>query len=505
MASGNDIAVLVVTEAGLRLATKLRRLFPEFTVYAHSPLAAEGMLSFDRVGEIVDQLYGKVRAFVFIMASGIAVRTLAPLLTDKKSDPGAVVIDETGEFVISLIGGHEGGANTLAARIAAGLGGRAVITTGSEAAKPLVVGVGCRKNASAESIIAGIDESLNAAGFSRDDIKCLATVEDKKGEAGLLAAAECLSVPIRFITKDEIRRRGRWTEASPAARRALGIDGVCEPAALLTLEDSTLILPKQKFGDVTVAVAAANGHDRPGKGFLALVGISQGGERLTPEAVNALSEATDIVGYTTYIKAIDGLIQGKSVHKSGMGGELDRAGLAVRLARAGRKVAVVSSGDAGIYGMAGPVLEVLGEDDEDMDIRIVPGITAASAAAAAVGAPLMNDFAVISLSDLLTPWPVIEKRLEAAAAADMVIVLYNPRSRGRADRLSRASALILKHRAPKTPAAIVRNAGIAPEVRFATLAGLPCDIVDMRATVIIGNSETRMVNGRMITGRGYRL
>lgn len=237
-----------------------------------------------------------------------------------------------------------------------------------------------------------------------------------------------------------------------------------------------------------------------------VVGIGPGdGDQITPRARAALLAAEVIIGYDTYLGLLsDEILAGKEVFRSGMHKEVERCRLAVELARSGKKVAVVSSGDPGVYGMSGPVLEVLGE--AELDVEIVPGVTAATAAAAFLGAPLNNDFAVVSLSDLLTPWPVIERRLAAAAAGDYVTVLYNPKSKKRREQFAKAVEIFLRHRKGETPAGIVRNAGRpGEEVIVTTLRELPEQPVDMLTTVIIGNSQTFTVNGRLVTPRGYRL
>ena len=189
-----------------------------------------------------------------------------------------------------------------------------------------------------------------------------------------------------------------------------------------------------------------------------------------------------------------------------MGKEVERAQTAVDKAKEGKLVVMVSSGDPGVYGMAGVVLEVAAKDKTPVPVEIVPGVTAATAASAILGAPLVSDFAVISLSDLLTPWEKIERRLEAAASADVSIVLYNPQSQGRVEPLARAYEIMLKYINPKTPVGIVRQAG--REGQTATVSTLKdmlnCDI-DMVTTIVVGNSATKIVNGKMVTARGYDL
>lgn len=246
-----------------------------------------------------------------------------------------------------------------------------------------------------------------------------------------------------------------------------------------------------------------------------MVGVGPGGpEDLTPRARRALEEADLVIGYRTYVDLVSTIIAGKEVRAYPMKSELERAEAALDAAARGRQVALVSSGDPGIYGMAGPVLEMLGElpgEDgnetaETLQVEVIPGVTAASAAAALLGAPLMNDFAVISLSDLLTPWEVIARRLEAAAAGDLVIVLYNPASRKRTRQFSEAGRIIRRHQPGDTPVGIVRNARREEESRLITsLDAMSEQVVDMATTVIVGNSQTVLAANRMVTRRGYRL
>ncbi|HET6419743.1 MAG TPA: cobyric acid synthase, partial [Geobacteraceae bacterium] len=243
---------------------------------------------------------------------------------------------------------------------------------------------------------------------------------------------------------------------------------------------------------------------------LFVVGIGPGDlKHMTYEAREAIESAEVVVGYTTYLKLVEPLLGGKEIFSSGMTKETERCREAVRLASDGRTVALVSGGDAGIYGMAGLALELANDPASAPlaapEIVIVPGISALQAAASVLGAPLMHDFAVISLSDLLTPWEMIEKRLEAAAAADFVTVLYNPRSKGRTRHIDLAREILLAARSPRTPIGIVRNACRDGEEKIVTtLADMPIDRIDMFSLVIIGNSATFVDrHGKMITPRGY--
>ena len=242
-------------------------------------------------------------------------------------------------------------------------------------------------------------------------------------------------------------------------------------------------------------------------GKLYVVGLGPGAlDHLTPAAGAAIAAAETVVGYKTYLDLIPELLAGKEVVSSGMLKEVERCRQALQLAAEGRTVALVSSGDAGIYGMAGLALELQPTEAPGIAVEVVPGVSAVQAAAARLGAPLMHDFAVVSLSDLLTPWPLIRRRLEAAASADFVLALYNPKSRGRTTQLGEAAAILLRHRSPATPIGIVRNACREGEtVTVTDLVGLGAAEVDMLSLVIVGNSQTRVDGaGRMVTPRGYQ-
>ncbi len=228
-----------------------------------------------------------------------------------------------------------------------------------------------------------------------------------------------------------------------------------------------------------------------------------GGADLTGRARAALEGCDLIVGYTAYIELVKLDFPEKEVLSTGMRREVDRCRAAVEAALTGRDVAVVCSGDSGVYGMAGLIYEVAQEYDP-IEIEVVPGITAACGGAAVLGAPLTHDFAVISLSDLLTPWEKIEKRLSAAAQADFVICLYNPSSRNRPDYLQRACDILLRDKDPNTVCGTVRNIGReGEEGKLLTLAQLRDTQVDMFTTVFIGNSQTKVLGGKMVTPRGY--
>lgn len=244
-------------------------------------------------------------------------------------------------------------------------------------------------------------------------------------------------------------------------------------------------------------------------GKIMLVGLGPGAvEHMTGRARAAIAEADTIIGYVTYVRLVADLIDGKEVIKKSMTEELDRAIEALDRAKQGKKVALISSGDAGVYGMAGPTFEVLFQagwtPESDIEVEIVPGASALNTCAALVGAPLTHDFCAISLSDLLTPWPTIARRLDAVAYADFVVALYNPKSGRRTRQIQEAQRIFLRHRDPETPVAIVKSA-FRPKQRleFTTLEKMAEADIGMLSTVLIGNSNTFIQGGLMVTPRGY--
>ena len=245
------------------------------------------------------------------------------------------------------------------------------------------------------------------------------------------------------------------------------------------------------------------------KGKILLVGFGPGGEeQMTYRARAAIEEADVVIGYTTYIKLVRDLLDGKEVIRKGMTEEIDRCLEAYDAARAGKVVALISSGDVGVYGMAGPTYEVLMQHgwspDSDIQVEVVPGATALNACASLVGAPLTHDFCSISLSDLLTPWPTIRKRIDAAGAADFVIALYNPKSGRRTQQIVEAQRILLRHRSADTPVAIVKSAYRRRQhIQMTRLAEMADRDIGMLTTVLIGNSSSFVKNGLLITPRGY--
>ncbi|MFF1517421.1 precorrin-3B C(17)-methyltransferase [Streptomyces sp. NPDC058305] len=367
----------------------------------------------------------------------------------------------------------------------------------------LVVGVGASRGAPVEEVLGLVGEALADAGLSVGSIAELATVDAKSEEPGILGAAGRLGVPVVTHTAAELAAV-TVPNPSEAPLAAVGTPSVAEAAALVG--GGELLVPKRKSvrADGSPAMATVAVVRRPARGRLAVVGLGPGArDLLTPRATRELRRASVLVGLDQYVDQIRDLLRpGTLVLESGLGAEEERARTAVAEARRGRAVALIGSGDAGVYAMASPALA---EASDDIDVVGVPGVTAALAAGAILGAPLGHDHVSISLSDLHTPWEVIERRVRAAAEADIVVTFYNPRSRGRDWQLPKALAILAEHREPVTPVGVVRNASRPDESsRVTTLGSLDPAIVDMMTVVTVGNTATREIAGRMVTPRGYR-
>lgn len=559
------VGLVTATAAGGRAAQRLAQAWPGRTRAYAGPVA-----------QTLRQAFAECDAVVAFVATGVAVRLLAPHLRDKHQDAGVVCVDEAGRYAVALLGGHGGGANDLARSVATVLGAEAVVTTATDAAgipglddlgwpvegdlaavtralldgspvqvlgdavwplpalppeagpyavhpvatvrvtdllldraprtvvlRPpsLVVGVGSSSGVDAAEIGALVDGVLAGAGLSPSSVRCLATAEVKAHEPGILAlAAErgwpLVTHPVMALAAVPV------PHPSEVVRAAVGTPSVSEAAALLgdgTLRDPELLVGKTASAMATVAVA----RHRP-RGRLALVGLGPGARDLmTPRAVSELRRASVVVGLDQYLDQVRELLRpGTRVLESGLGAEEERARTAVAEATAGHAVALVGSGDAGVYAMASPALAYAGVD---VDVVAVPGVTAALAASALLGAPLGHDHASVSLSDLHTSWEAIERRLHAVAEGDFVVNLYNPRSRARRHQLPRALEILATRRPPSTPVGVVRDASRPNQsVLLTTLAELDPQDVDMLCTVVVGSSRTTVVSGRMVTPRDYR-
>jgi cobalt-precorrin 5A hydrolase/precorrin-3B C17-methyltransferase len=365
--------------------------------------------------------------------------------------------------------------------------------------KSLVVGVGSARGVSASEVSALVETALAAGELAPESVRCLATADLKADEEGILTAArergwEVVTHPAEALAAVAV------PNPSEVVRAEIGTPSVAEAASLLSAgPGAELVVPKRKSAMATVAIA----RQRP-RGRLSVIGLGPGArDLLTPRAVASLQRASVVVGLDQYVEQVRDLIRpGTRVLVSGLGQEEERARTAVAEASAGNAVALVGSGDAGVYAMASPALEFAGTD---IDVEGVPGITAAVAASNLLGAPLGHDHAYISLSDLHTPWEVIERRVIAAAEGDFTVCFYNPRSRARDWQLTKALSILAGHRPPETPVGYVREATRDGEtMTLTTLADLDPARVDMLTVVVVGSSRSRTVAGRFVTPRGYR-
>lgn len=376
--------------------------------------------------------------------------------------------------------------------------------------KSLVVGVGAARGVTAEEVLDAVDRALAEGGLSPLSVARLASVEAKADEVGILEAARRRGWPVVFHAAADLAAV-EVPNPSEIVRAEVGTPSVAEAAARFDGPDrplAELLVAKVKSAPVITGEApratAALARLAP-RGRLALVGLGPGArDLLPPRAAAELRRASVVIGLDQYLDQVRDLLRpGTEVRATGLGSEEARAKDAVETARSGRAVALVGSGDSGLYAMASPALDLFAALD-DADVVGVPGVTASLAASNILGAPLGHDHAVVSLSDLHTPWPVIERRIRAAAEGDFVTVFYNPRSKGRDWQLGRALEILAGHRPPTTPVGCVRNAS-RPDERswIAELAAFDPAQVDMYTVVLVGSSQSRVAAGRMVTPRGY--
>ena len=569
------ISIIHVSAAGGALAQKIKSLFPEARIFSFKGV---------RDLQTFAGIWKGAGALVFVGAAGIAVRTIAPFIKSKKEDPAVIVLDEKGQNVISLLSGHEGGANRMVREISAFIGANPVITTATDLngltavdlfaqgnglsietpallpalstkhlnkrslnvytdiklelpedyiqvstpeeadvfvtdkifefdnekpgfylrPKSIVLGIGLNSGTQAAEIEEAVALALKVARLAMGSVKLIATHEKKTKEPGLIEFASKYGLPLTGYSSDELNTVS-GVARSDAAMKALGAQAVAEPAAILAaggVDGKALVMGKRAERNVTVA--AARKRDKNVK-ILYVVGSGPGGlHHMTPAALKAIRDADVIIGFKSYLAHIEPLIRGKELVSSAMTEEVTRAKEAAALASKGKKVCLVSGGDPGIYGMAGLAIEVAAKVDPELSVRVVPGISAVNACASRLGAPLMHDFAVISLSDRLTPWETIEKRLHAAGSADMVTVIYNPKSGTRKTQIEKCLKIMLEYRSGDTPVGIVTDATReGEEVIITTLATVDTSRINMKSTVIIGNSMSRRQGGYMLTPRGY--
>ncbi|WP_370160273.1 precorrin-3B C(17)-methyltransferase [Limimaricola soesokkakensis] len=532
---------------------------------------------------------------VGVCASGILIRAVASLLSDKRAEPPVISVSDDGRVVVPLLGGHRG-ANRLAKRIAEALGGTAAVTTAGDVAlgvaldePPLgyrlvnpddakgamaallsgggatvigeaawlaelprgdalkitvsgapqrglgpehlhfapqraVLGLGCARDCPPEELAALLRDVLAEAGIAPEAVQAVASIDLKADEPAILTAARELGVPLRLFSAAELEAEApRLATPSEVVFAEVGCHGVSEGAALAQAgKDATLVVTKRKTANATCALAMTPApiielHGRR-RGRLSVVGIGPGqsGWR-TPEASRLIAQAEELVGYGLYIDLLGPLAAGKPRADFPLGGEEDRCRYALERAAEGRDVALICSGDAGIYAMGALVFELLGRDADKggvseaarrVEVICTPGVSALQAAASRAGAPLGHDFCAISLSDLLTPREDIVKRLHAAAEGDFVIAFYNPVSKRRRTLLAEARDILLAHRPADTPVLLASSLGRPEEeIRYRRLDTLQVDEVDMLTVVLVGSSQSKLVKlgegPRMVTPRGY--
>jgi cobalt-precorrin 5A hydrolase / precorrin-3B C17-methyltransferase len=512
-----SMRVITLNDEGGRIAAAIAKRYPE-AVERRSGRDGELATLFERA-------FAEERRIVCVMATGIAVRMIAPFLKGKLEDPAVVVMDDAARYAISLLSGHEGGANELAYEVAAATGAEPVVTTGSESSRRFVLGIGCRRGIAPEAVETAIRALLEEEGLESSDIRLAATIQHKAGEAGLLEALARLGIAPLFLPEAEVAATAKAADlqSTAASRHELGVPAVAEPCALLASRAGRLRAPKRIYEGVTLALAeeepwrvpeaesspavarfAASARRR---GALDIVGLGPGSlELLTSDARRALLRADFVAGYGPYVETIAPLVRGKEIYTSSMRAESERARRAIDEALAGKRVALVASGDACVYGIGGIALGLVTEEElGSIDIAIHPGITAANAAASLVGSPFENDYAVISLSDILTSRERITSRLRAVAEAGFAVALYNPRSMSRKELFRESVGILLESRDAATPAAIVSEAYRKDERAIVCALGelgRREEEIGMGSIVIIASPAASLKGGLIVEPRG---
>ncbi|MBW4630736.1 MAG: precorrin-3B C(17)-methyltransferase [Iphinoe sp. HA4291-MV1] len=580
------LAVVILGNNSIPIAKKITSVMPGAQLYGLAGRTCDVDVSFTEFGATLRELFTNGVPIIGICATGILIRTLAPLLANKRQEPPVLAVAEDGSAVVPLLGGLNG-VNSLARQIAEVLGVKPAITTtgdirfgialedppvGYRLANPddaksfmsdLLAGNSVRLEGNAPWLmnsslpiaqdaerviqitekqvvptstrlvyhpttvaiavsrtsppapshkqgrvmkmewgseeIALVQQMLVDAELAPASVAGVFASTLDAANPALQAIADALNVTVRFFTPDEIAAVMSQNNTVDVAA-----------AAALAASSGQLVMQRQT-SDFSCAIALAelaegiallpihiNTTGRP-RGRLTIVGTGPGGSNwMSPEVKKVLSNATDLVGYSTYLKLVGSLGKGKRWHESDNREEIARARMALDLAAEGRLVAVVSSGDPGIYAMAAAVFEVLEKEAkpewQGIEIQVAPGISAMQAAAAKIGAPLGHDFCTISLSDILKPWSIIEQRITAAAQADFVIAFYNPVSKQRTWQLAEAKNILLRYRHPDTPVVLARNLGRSGEsIQVCTLEHLVPELADMRTVILVGSSKTRMI------------
>lgn len=537
-------AIVILGQGSLATARKLQQLYPDALIHGLAERVEGADRPYQEFGATLRQLYQQDTPIIALCAAGIVIRTLAPLLLEKGAEPPVLAVAEDGSAVVPLLGGL-GGVNVMAREIAAGLGVAAAITTSGElrfgtcllnppsgyalgdlelgkrfvsdllggesvriegaapwlaearlpqdqqARLTIRVGSAEREPAANELLIyprsvliacngkitgaAALRDALHQKKIAVQSVACLLAADSDMASPILREAAAELGVPLRF---------------APAASSVAELAQQAVPQ---------LLPPLSVREDIAIAVASQpldpQQIGRP-RGRLAVIGLGPGAAELMVPAVKAeLARANDILGYETYVRMAGPFRADQVMHCTDNREEMQRARHAFELAAQGRSVVVVSSGDPGVFAMAAAVLEALHESSEpswhQVELEILPGVSASLATAAQAGAPLGHDFCVLSLSDNLKPWAIIERRLDLASQADLALAFYNPISRSRPWQLGRALEIVRQHRTADTPVVLGRDIGRPGQtLRVTTLGALTPEQVDMRTMVLVGSSTT---------------
>lgn len=537
-------AIVILGKGALNTARRIQQLYPDALIHGLADRVEGADRSYSDFGATLRQLYQQDTPIIALCAAGIVIRTLAPVLLEKGAEPPVLAVAEDGSAVVPLLGGL-GGVNVMAREIAAGLNTSAAITTSGElrfgtcllnppagyalgdlelgkrfvsdllsgesvriegaapwlaqaqlpeddhAQLAIHVGYAEREPSANELLIyprnvlvavdAGVEHladtvkaTLHDSRIALQSLACLLASESDMANPALHAAAETLGVALRFT--------------SPAT-----------PGEMAQQVLPQLLPPITPADGIAIAVAPQPldiEHIGRGRGRLAVIGLGPGAAEFMIPAVKAeLARANDVLGYETYVRMAGPFRADQVLHCTDNREEMQRARHAFELAAQGRSVVVVSSGDPGVFAMAAAVLEALHESDDSqwhaVDLEILPGVSASLATAAQAGAPLGHDFCVMSLSDNLKPWEIIEKRLDLACQADLALAFYNPISRSRPWQLGRALEIVRQHRGPETPVTLGRDIGRPGQtLRVITLGDLTPEQVDMRTMVLVGSSLT---------------
>ena len=557
-----QIAIFVLGPSALPTARKIK---DSVGGLIHGPEGLEGAdVHFEKATQAMARAFIFAKAVVGVCAAGILIRAVAPRLKNKSREAPVVAVAEDGSSVVPLTGGHSG-ANDLARRIASATGGHAAVTTASDVvfgealdapsgavlANPedhkaaaaarlrgedirqdvtiyrtaggprhlvyhplvLTVGIGCERGTDPAEVKKLLDDTLAQHNIAPQSIHHYGSIDLKEDEPAINQFEN-----VYFFTAEQLKAEApRLVTPSAVVEQEVGVPGVAEAAALaLAGPKGKLIVPKVKSKRATIAIAQAASHDDltdpqgRQRGSVAVVGIGPGDSALmTPQVDLELWSATEWVGYSLYLDLVEHLRNGQTRHDFPLGDEEKRCRHAIDLARQGKRVALVCSGDPAIFAMAALVYELIDREPCRIAVEVHPGVSAFQLGSARSGALIGHDFCCISLSDLLTPWETIVQRVTAAAAGDFVISFYNPRSLKRTDQIVKAFDILRPHRRPDTPVVLASNLGRPEEkVRIIRFDQFRAEDVDMLTLVMVGSSQSKAIvrgDGQTYayTPRGY--